>query len=270
MSDSNRDVRWRTLGTDSKIAGLACGLLVATAALGIFFPPRSTLAGPVHEAAREGDLMRVERLIRDDPTLIRSRDALNSTPLDWAAFRGHRDVMVFLLDQGADPNAADDRGRTPLLGVEDCRKDLIELLESRGADVRAKSQEGWTALHWAAQCGREDSAAYLLSRGLDVNARCADAFGTPLTMAAANGSLGVAKMLLAKGADVNARASDGTTPLHTAASHGETAMVKFLLDHHAEVNALRAEGARSPSLLEDGELPSMTRCSSDGTRSSGP
>ena len=52
--------------------------------------------------------------------------------------------MVFLLDHGATPNAADEGGRTPLFGVEDCRKDLIELLESRGGDVRAKSKDGWT------------------------------------------------------------------------------------------------------------------------------
>ncbi len=58
--------------------------------------------------------------------------------------------MVFLLDHGATPNAADEGGRTPLFGVEDCRKDLIELLESRGGDIRAKSKDGWTALHWAA------------------------------------------------------------------------------------------------------------------------
>ena len=112
------------LGTHPKAAGWASAFLVAMAALGFLSQPRGTFAGPVHEAARDGDLKRVERLIRDDPALIRSRDALNSTPLDWAAFRGHRDIMVFLLDHGADPNAADKGGRTPLLGVEDCRKDL--------------------------------------------------------------------------------------------------------------------------------------------------
>ena len=97
-----RALQGRVLGTHPKAAGWASAFLVAMAALGFLSQPRGTFAGPVHEAARDGDLKRVERLIRDDPALIRSRDALNSTPLDWAAFRGHRDIMVFLLDHGAD------------------------------------------------------------------------------------------------------------------------------------------------------------------------
>src|SRR4051812_46400984 len=55
-------------------------------------------AGPVHEAARDGDLTGVERLLGDDPKLVHARDGHHFTPLHWAAAHGHTDVMRSLLD----------------------------------------------------------------------------------------------------------------------------------------------------------------------------
>src|SRR3954466_7113684 len=75
----------------------------------------SGFAGPVHEAARDGDLTRVERLVGEDPKLVQARDDHHLTPLHWAAANGHRDVMRSLIDHGADPNARTDLGMTPLL-----------------------------------------------------------------------------------------------------------------------------------------------------------
>ena len=109
---------------------------------------------------------------------------------------------------------------TPLLLAKDCRKDLIVFLTDRGADVRARGNGGWTALHWAAQNGSEDTAIYLLAKGLSVADRCKGPFGTPLTMASANGKTEVAKLLLAEGADVNFVTDEGNTPLHEASSRG--------------------------------------------------
>ena len=158
--------------------------------------------------------------------------------------------MKFLLDRGARPNARTDLGMTPLLLVKDCRKDLIVFLIDHGADPHARGNSGWTALHWAAQNGGEDSAIYLLGKGLSVADRCEGPFGTPLTMAAANGKTAVAKLLLAKGAGVNVRTDEGNTPLHDAASSGHGEMVELLLRRKADVNARRPKVATAPGLRE--------------------
>ena len=86
-----------------------------------------------------------------DPKVVNSRDDHRFSPLHWASANGHADVMTFLLDRGADPNARTDLGMTPLLLAKDGRKDLIVLLANHGADVGAKADNGYSALHSAAQ-----------------------------------------------------------------------------------------------------------------------
>ena len=71
--------------------------------------PLCGFAGPIHEAARDGDLTRVKQLIGEDPKLVHAEDDHHFTPLHWAAANGHKDVMKFLLDRGADANARTNR-----------------------------------------------------------------------------------------------------------------------------------------------------------------
>lgn len=67
------------------------------------------------------------------------------TPLHWAAAKGNEDVAELLIGQGADVNAKDEKGRTPLHYIDD--KDTAELLIAKGADVSAKGKYGNTPLH---------------------------------------------------------------------------------------------------------------------------
>lgn len=227
----------------------------ALVALTSFAIPASGLAAAVHDAARDGDSARLERLIANDPKAVSARDDHRLTPLHWAATNGHKDVMKLLLDRGADPNARTDLGMTPLLLAKDCRKDLIVFLQKRGGDVHSRADNGWTALHSAAQSGNDDAATYLLEKRLAVDDRCKGPFGTPLTMAAANGRTRVAQMLLAKGADVNARTDEGNTALHEAASRGHADVVGLLLTQKADVNARRPKGVHARGLEEPGGGP---------------
>jgi hypothetical protein len=49
---------------------------------------------------------------------LQYRDALfppvGATPMDYAAYAGNVEVMRYLIDHGADPAIADERGTTPL------------------------------------------------------------------------------------------------------------------------------------------------------------
>jgi ankyrin repeat protein len=80
----------------------------------------------------------------------------NWTPLLLAAPLGSTELVKTLLDAGANVNAADVRGMTPLmLAVATDRQnmDVIRMLIARGANVNAKSLAGETALDWAIKTG---------------------------------------------------------------------------------------------------------------------
>jgi hypothetical protein len=69
------------------------------------------------------------------------------TPLHQAARRGHGTVAVALLDHGADIEARDNKGQTPLRRAVNCRKlEVVQLLMRRGANPRAADGRGVTPL----------------------------------------------------------------------------------------------------------------------------
>ena len=102
------------------------------------------------------------------------------------------------------------------VAAENGHRDVVEpLLRQGGADLDAKDELGWTALHHAVSKGHLEVAKLLLDRGADVD--LADKKGrAPLSFAAANGHLDVAKLLLDRGADVDVRDEWGRTALDRA------------------------------------------------------
>src|ERR1044071_9728185 len=85
------------------------GYLAAVAAVVISAPP--AWPGPLHDAARGGDLAQVQKL-RDSGADTEDRDGTNETPLISAALASHADVVADLIKRGADVMARNDRGLT--------------------------------------------------------------------------------------------------------------------------------------------------------------
>jgi hypothetical protein len=68
----------------------------------------------VQEAAKRGDTAQLAALLREDAGLLEARDLEGRTPLLLATMNRHLDAVAWLLAHGADPNATDRAGRTPL------------------------------------------------------------------------------------------------------------------------------------------------------------
>jgi ankyrin repeat protein len=101
-----------------------------------------------------------------------------------------------------------------------------------------------TALHLAAEFGREDLAGPLIAAGADLEAQ--NGLGDrPLHVAATYGHPTVARLLLARGADIRARDRGGKAPLHSAACglggqesvDARIEVARLLLAAGADVNA---------------------------------
>jgi ankyrin repeat protein len=159
-----------------------------------------------------------------------------TTPKDiWeAAEQGDIKAAQQYLDGGADVNAKDGNGRTPLHWVE--TKEVAELLIAEGADVHAKDEWGFTPLREAAANGHKEIVELLISKGADVNA-IADNGATPLDGAIFMKRTEIVELLITNGADVNATSDVGITPLHYAVGEGHKEIVELLIANGADVNA---------------------------------
>ncbi len=116
-----------------------------------------------------------------------------------------------------DERLLDARGgsaRQTALAFEDCPDALARWLVARGADVQATDAYGATPLHTRAR-SRRSGVDVLLELGADVHAS-APSVGTPLHAAASVMHVEHAAVLLAHGADVDATDGEGMTPLELA------------------------------------------------------
>jgi hypothetical protein len=148
------------LGMSRRIAAT----LVLLAALAWSTPG---LCGPIHEAARDGDIKKVELLLKGQPDLVASKDEpYGQTALHIAAFNDRLDVAKALLADKADVNAKAKNGSTPLhLAAAKGSKDMVELLLANKADVNAVDNDGWTPMHSATTWGHPDIAELLSQNG---------------------------------------------------------------------------------------------------------
>ena len=152
------------------------------------------------------------------------------TPLEWAARKGHAEVVKALLDNGADANVSRHvDGVTPLyIAAQNGNTKVVKLLLDNKADVNAsRHTDGVTPLYIAALCGHTEVVKLLLDNKADVNARDTDGV-TPLYVAALNGHTEVVKLLLANKADVNARRDNGEKPIDAARRNHRVEIVKLL------------------------------------------
>jgi hypothetical protein len=123
--------------------------------------------GPVHDAARDGDLKKIALLLKEQPNLVSSKDEkYGQTPLHIAAFHDRLDVARLLLASKADVNATATNGTTPLhLAAAKGNKDMVELLLANKADVNVVDKDGWSPLHSAIVWEHKDVEDLLRQHG---------------------------------------------------------------------------------------------------------
>ena len=133
--------------------------------------------------------------------------------------------------------ADDDRGTRGGDVIADGQKEIVKLLTAKGANVNAKDDRGRSPLHDVA---RKEVAELLIANGANVNAKD-DRGSTPLHKPANNGYKEIVELLIQKGADVNAKDGTGLTPLDYAKRHPEIA--NLLRKHGGKTGEeLKAEG----------------------------
>ena len=167
-------------------------------------------------------------------------------------FVGDKELAELLIAKGADVNAMDKDGNTPLDYADGEIAALLrkhggktgEELENAEPVAEAAKVEPPTAkapvisIHDAALEGNIEVVKQHLAAGADVDTKH-ELYGTPLHSAA---NKEIAELLIANGADVNAKDIYDRTPLHAVAEEGHKAVADLLIANGADVNAKDVDG----------------------------
>ena len=167
--------------------------------------------------------------------------ALADSPLADVIEENRREAALELIAEGADVNAAQGDGTTPLhWATYKLDLELVQLLVDRGAKADTQNRYGATPLGEAVKSAHVPLTAALLEAGANANAANGDG-ETVLMLAARTGSAATTKLLLEHGADVNARELwREQTALMWAADGAFAELTQLLIDHGADVRARAA------------------------------
>jgi ankyrin repeat protein len=181
------------------------------------------------------------------------------TPLAEACINGNGALVRLLLKSGAKPNTAIATGETPLMTcAKTGSEDAVRMLVEYGAAVNAKEPaQNQTALMWAAAERHPSVVKALIEAHADLNASTKQGF-TAMHFAARVGDQETVRVLLAAGVNINvltqtesgesrapavarpgiprSTAVAGYTPLLIATLRGHVDLALFLLDHGADPN----------------------------------
>ncbi|MGK7936681.1 MAG: ankyrin repeat domain-containing protein [Xenococcaceae cyanobacterium] len=154
-----------------------------------------------------------------------------SSPLFIAVFHGYKDICELLLANGANINAVDDRGETPLhQAARNGHQDVVELLIANGAQIKPLAKDGSTPLYLAAWSRHKNIAQLLLTRGAVMEA----------DIAVMLGDYELVNDYLARGVDANSKFTKGSAKgisfLNKAIADKHKNLVSLLVNKGAKIN----------------------------------
>lgn len=184
--------------------------------------------GALIRAVRRADHAEIRRVVERGADLDAPATFAGYTALHIAIVRKDTETFLLLRELGASTTDFVDRGMHAL-GIAIVHKAPMEILESLAdgdLDLTLPNEDGFNALHAAAETNRGDIVPWLVAHGLPLEARTQHGH-TALHIGCALGHLDATRALLDAGADPKAESPAGT-PLDVARSEGKSETVALL------------------------------------------
>jgi ankyrin repeat protein len=212
---------------------------------------RSRNEEPIIQASRNGDLASVRNLLRNGADVNAKDELCGMMTLHWACVHDNVEMVKELVSAGADIDAKDKDGVTPLhLASSGGYLECVHEMVSAGADIRAVNNDGHLPVEEAVSEEDTDVVKYLMKAlytsisdhedRLPIQALLEDASadGTPLREALEEDVLGtddvleiIAFLVDQNPRSLSARNQGGELPLHVACvTSANPDIVRFLVD----------------------------------------
>ena len=150
------------------------------------------------------------------------------------------DIISMLIEHGANVNAADESGWTPIMMFSQYEfinlLSPVKLLHENGADLNVKNNYGMTPLMISImKRGTEPISDYFIKSGANLEIK--NNYGqSALHRACYAGKIDMVEKLLSKGVDIDVQTNKGSTPLMVAVKNENYKIVELLLENGADPN----------------------------------
>jgi len=232
--------------------------LVFAAALPAQTEPDGTTA--LHRAVLAGDLETTRQLLSSGAD-ANAANRYGVTPLSLAAASANVALAQALLNAGA-------KGSSEILmtAARSGNADIVRMLADRGADVNTReTSRGETVLMWAVAANRPEAARLLIERGADVNARSSTlefpkaSFGLEGVVTILPRGHWTPLMYAARQGSLEAARvlADARADLNATDPDGTTALVLAIMNGHFDTAAMLAEKGADPNLADTAGMAAL-------------
>jgi ankyrin repeat protein len=172
---------------------------------------------------------------------INIKNSFGKTPLQIAEKKGYTDISMVLYKAGA----KNSKSKLHRAVIERNRYKVRRLLKKKGTDINKRDSNKRTALHWAVLNDDSSIVSLLLDKGADPSAKDSDG-KTPLYFATIRANYYIIRNLIRKGGDVKIRYNKNTL-LHIASNKYRTnnvnkRILSLLIDKGVKINAKDMSG----------------------------
>ncbi|MCX8131540.1 MAG: ankyrin repeat domain-containing protein [Clostridia bacterium] len=207
------------------------------------YPLNNDTTGKAMAAATDNDRLEALKYFLDSGAYPDIESSMAMIPLENSCLSGNLDAVKLLVETGAAINGKTGDGKPLNIASGYGNKDIVEYLINNGADVNATAistagekagLRGESSLMKAVARGNFDIVKLLVEHGADLeyqNQRLG--MDTVIITTAGCGSSNILEYLLQKHVNIDYRNQNGQTALMRAVSNGRTENVKVLLNHGA-------------------------------------